>query len=251
LRYGAGSTAQADVFRAQTQISLVDTRLVQIQQERRLREAEINALLNRPTGSTLGRPTDPHSTKLDVTEEEILRQARTVAPSLSREQKKIEGAGLAMALARKDYYPDVTLNAGFYSMGSMGQMYALRADITVPLRRSRTRSEIAEKGHELAQAKSMYENSARSLEFQIHENYLAAETAQQLASLYQDTLLPQARLTQESALSSYESGASDFAGVLANYVAAIEFEMNYHEQVQDFHLALARLEEITGVELIQ
>jgi len=37
--------------------------------------------------------------------------------------------------------------------------------------------------------------------------------------------------------------------VLAGYVAAIEYEMGYHEQIQEFHLALARLEEVTGVRL--
>jgi hypothetical protein len=37
--------------------------------------------------------------------------------------------------------------------------------------------------------------------------------------------------------------------VLGNHVAAFEYEMNYHEQMQEYHLALARLEELTGVEL--
>lgn len=250
-RYAAGMSSQADVFRAQTQLTLVETRIIQFEQERRSRQAEINALLNRPADTELGRPVEPHAVELQVTEEELIAKARDSAPALAREQKRIEGAGTAIQLARKDYYPDLTLNGGFYSMGSMGQMYSLRADLTIPLRRSRTRAEIAEKSHDLAQAKSSYEAAARSVEYQIRQEFVAAQTAQKLADLYLNTVLPQARLTEEAALTSYQSGAADFASVLANYVAAIDYEMSYHEQAQEFHLALTRLEEITGVQLIQ
>lgn len=249
-RYAAGTAAQADVFRAQTQITVVETRLIQLEQERRVRQGEINSLLNRPLDTGIARPADPHEPELNIAEGELIEKARTAAPLLARGQKKIEGAGTAIELARKDYYPDLTLNGGYFSMGSMGPMYVVRADLNLPLRRARTRAAIAEKSHEMAGAKASYEAGARSLEYQIHEQYLAAETAQRMAGLYLNTVLPQARLTEESAQAAYASGAGDFASLLANYVAAIDYEMSYHEQVQQFHLSLARLEEITGVELI-
>ena len=250
-RYAAGTAAQADVFRAQTQLTLLEARLVQIDLERRTRQAEINSLLNRPTGEELGRPAEQHAPQLDFTEQDLVDKARTAAPVLARDQKKIEGAGTAIQLARKNFYPDLTINGGFYTMGSMGQMYMLRADVNLPVRRARTRAEIAEKTHDLAAAKAAYETGARDLESQIREQYLAAETAVRLANLYTDTVLPQARLAQQSALTAYEAGNGDFTSVLANYVAAIDYEMSYHEQSQEFHLALVRLEEITGVQLIQ
>ncbi|HEY4362614.1 MAG TPA: TolC family protein [Bryobacteraceae bacterium] len=249
-RYAAGSTAQADVFRAQIQLTLVETRLIQLDQDRRASQAEINAILNRPTDTEIAQPADPHGVELTFTQQELMAKARD-APVLARDQKRIEGAGTAIQLARKDSRPDLTLNAGFFTMGTMGEMYSVRADLNIPLRGSRLRAEVAEKSHELAGAKASYEASARSLEFQIREGYLAAQTAQRLADLYLNTALPQARLTEESALTAYQSGASDFASVLGNYIAAIDYEMSYHEQVQQFHLALVRLEEITGVELIR
>ena len=250
-RYASGMAPQADVFRGQTQLTLTEARLLQIDQERRSRQAEINGILNRPTNTEIPQPAEPHEMALPLTEEQLIQRARDAAPALARDQKKIEGAGTAIQLARKDYYPDVTLNGGFFSMGSMGQMYVLRADLNLPLRRGRTRAEIADKSSGLAEAKASYEAGARMVEFQIREGYLAAETAERLADLYLNTVLPQARLTEESALTAYESGAMDFASVLANYVAAIDYEMSYHQQVQDYHLALVRLEEITGVQLIQ
>ena len=62
--------------------------------------------------------------------------------------------------------------------------------------------------------------------------------------------MPQARLTVESSLASYQTGGTDFLSVFTNELAVIDYEMNYHEQMREFHLAMARLEEMTGVELI-
>jgi outer membrane protein TolC len=68
--------------------------------------------------------------------------------------------------------------------------------------------------------------------------------------IYDKTILPQARFAVDSSLASYENGTTDFLNVLNNYMAVFDAEMNYHEQMQEFHLALARLEELTGVELM-
>ena len=51
-RYSVGRAAQQDVFKAQTQTSILETRLVKLEQERRSRAAEINSILNRATKRT-------------------------------------------------------------------------------------------------------------------------------------------------------------------------------------------------------
>lgn len=249
-RYAVGRAAQPDVFRAQTQLTLIEARLAQTDLELRTRSAEINSLLGRPVDSPLAQPEPPHEALLEFTREELLAKARDAAPSLAREQKMIERGDSAVHLARKDASPDLTLNGGFYTMGTMGELYMLRADVRLP-RRSRVRAEVAQRSEELAGARHSYESAARSLEYKIQENYEAARTAQHLADLYQKTALPQARLTSESSLLTYESGTMDFLSVLTNYIAAFEYELDYHEQLHEFHMALVRLEEITGVELIQ
>ena len=44
---------------------------------------------------------------------------RQNSPLLRRDQKMIERGELGLNLARKEYYPDFTLNAGYFNMGSM------------------------------------------------------------------------------------------------------------------------------------
>ena len=133
----------------------------------------------------------------------------------------------------------------------MPPMYMVRADITIPLRLGRRRAEVTERSYELSEAKHAYEASARSLEYRIREDYAMAETAAKLVALYRDTVMPQARFAVQSSLSGFETGGSDFASVLMNHMAVLEYDMAYHQQMEEVHLALARLEEMTGVELVR
>jgi outer membrane protein TolC len=248
-RYSVGRTPQTDVFKVQTQLTLVETRLAQIERDKRARAAEINSLLNRRYDAGLARPAEMEMNAPAFTLDELLLKARDAAPTLGREQRMIERAGSALNLARKDRYPDFTINGGYFNMGSMPPMYMFRADMRLPVHGAKTRAEITERTYEVAEAQRSYEASARALEYRIRDDYAAAETALKLATLYSQTVLPQARLTVESSLAAYEAGQIDLAAVLSNQVAAFDYEMSYHEQMQEYHLALARLEEDTGVEL--
>jgi outer membrane protein TolC len=76
------------------------------------------------------------------------------------------------------------------------------------------------------------------------------EIAATMMDIYDRTILPQSRFAAHSSLVSYENGTSDFLNVLADYTTVFEAERNYNNQVENFSLALVRLEELTGVELI-
>ncbi|MCL4401286.1 MAG: TolC family protein, partial [Acidobacteria bacterium] len=132
-RYSVGKAAQQDVFKAQTQISIIETRLVRLEQERQSREAEIDSLLNRAPGTPVGRPEAAKPKELAFSLEELFAAANENSPILRRDQKTIERTELAVNLARKDYYPDYTLNAGYFNMGSMPPVYEFRADFKLPL----------------------------------------------------------------------------------------------------------------------
>ncbi len=249
-RYSVGKAPQQDIFKAQTQLSVMETRILQVERERHAREAEINALLDRRQDAPLGQPPDEPAEPLGFTLEELQAKAGEAAPELRRDQQMLERAETSLNLAHKDYYPDTTLNAGYYNMGTMPAMYMLRADVRVPLYRRKQRAAEAEQADGVVEARRTYEASSQTLLFRIKDDYLTAETAAKLIDIYDKTILPQARFAVDSSLASYENGTTDFLNVLNNYMAVFDAEMTYHEQMQEFHLALARLEELTGVELM-
>jgi outer membrane protein, heavy metal efflux system len=250
-RYSVGKAEQQDMLKAQTQISLLEARRIPLEQEKRARESEINSLLGRTAGTPLGRPLDLAPVPVTFTFEELEAAARENSPMLRRDEKTIQRSELAVNQARKAFYPDVTLNGGYYSMGAMPSMYMFRADIKVPLYWFRKqRAGVTEQAIGVQQARAAMQATEHSLSYQIRNDLTMAEAAAKLAALYRDTVIPQASLTLESSLSSYEAGRVDFLTVLTNYSTVTEYEMNYVEQLQNLLLATSRLEETTGKRLL-
>ncbi len=246
-RYAVGKAAQQDLFKAQTQISILETRLVKWDQERRTREAEINTLAGRPPGSPLEPPEDEELPELTATLEELIASARQNSPLLRRDQKVIERGELAVNLARKEYYPDVTLNAGYFNMGSMPPMFEVRADFKIPLYYWRKqRAGVNEQVSNLSQARRGYEATAQALQLKITDDFVLAQASARLMKLYTQTVVPQSSLALESSLAAYEAGSVDFLSVLTNLGTVLEYEMNYHEEEFSYAQALSRLEELTG-----
>jgi outer membrane protein TolC len=251
-RYSVGKAAQQDIFKAQTQLSILETRIERVRQERSSREGEINALLGRPPDSPMRRPVPAEPAPLALTLDDLVRAARENSPLLRREQKMIERTQLAVNLARKDYYPDYTLSGGYFHMGSMPSMYMARVDFELPVYFWRKqRAGVAEQANSLGQARHGYEAAGQALGFRIKDDFLLAETSYRLMRMYSGTVVPQSSLALQSSLSSYETGAVDFLSVIANFSTMLEYELNYREELLNYLLATARLEEATGVPVMR
>ncbi len=249
-RYAAGKAAQQDVFKSQTRVSLIETKLMQLRQEQATEAAEINALLDRPAEAELGRPAEPHAHAPALRLDELETRGRKDAPELKRDEKLLQSSELKWNLAGRDYYPDTTITAGYFNQHPMAPMYVFRADVNVPLYFFRKqRAALAERGDGVAEARHTLEADAREIGFRIREQYLAATTAYEILTAYEGTVIPQAKLALNSSLIAYQTGAVDMMSVLTNADGVVELEMGYHEQMQGFHTALSRLEELTGMKL--
>jgi outer membrane protein TolC len=248
-RYSVGRAAQQDIFKAQTQFSIFQTQLLRYQQEQSSKQIEINALLNRPQGGSISVPEEMASGELTVTVEDLLGNARTSAPALAREQKMVQRNELAANLARKDFYPDYTVSGGYFNQGGMPPMWQFRVDFKIPAWLGKQRAAVTGQTFAASEARHTYEAAAVSIQAEIRNQYTIAETARKLVDLYQKAVIPQAQLALESSIASYETGALDFLSLFSNFMSVVDYQLMYHEEVMQFHVALARLEELTGVEI--
>jgi outer membrane protein TolC len=247
VRYSVGKAAQQDVFKAQTQVSIIETRLVRLDQERASTEAEIDSILNRRPGTPVGRPEDVKPKELTATLEDLYLSAAQNSPMLRRDQKMIERSELAVNSARKEYYPDMTLSGGYFNQGGMPPMYLFQASFKVPLFYWRKqRAGVNEQVSMLSQARRTYEATDQSLHARIQQDFTMAQASLKLMRLYTQTVVPQGNLALESSLATYETGSVDFLSVLTNFTTVLEYEMNYYDEALNYALALSRLEEMTG-----
>ena len=250
-RYSVGRAAQQDIFKAQTQFSIFQTQLLRYQQERAAREIEINALLNRPRAAHVeAEETEPG--QIPATLDEMLARARSHSPAIAREQKMVERSELAASLARKDYYPDYTVSGGYFNQGGMPPMWQFRVDFKLPAYYWRKqRAAVTEQQFTASESRHDYEAAEVSVEARIREDYTLADTARKLIDLYSKSVIPEAQLALESSQAAYETGALDFLSLFSNFMNVVDYELMYHEEVMQFEVALARLEEMSGSEVTQ
>lgn len=251
VRYAAGRAAQQDIFKLQTQLSILETRQIQLEREAKSSENELVSLLHRPPdqariGTAVVRTPEP----LRQTLEDLLAAANANSPALQRDRRMIERNLLALNLARKEYLPDYAITAGYGNMGRMPDMYQFRLDVKLPTSFFRKqRNGEAEQAIAVAGSRRALEATAQSLAFRIKDEYLMAETSLRLMRAYEKDIVPQASLALESSLAAYEAGALDMLSVLTNFITVVEYEINYYEEMRNVWLARARLEELTGLHL--
>ncbi|MBN8732442.1 MAG: TolC family protein [Acidobacteria bacterium] len=250
IRYASGKAAQQDVFKSQTQLSILETKLVQLQRERAARTAEMLSLLNRRPGAALGHVVMERPKPLARSLEDLFALAKERSPMLRRDEKVIARNQIALNLARKDVYPDYSVTGGYYNMGAMPDMYMVRVDFKLPTSWFRKqRPMVAESAAMLAESRQMLAANAQSLAFRIQDEYLTAQTAEKLMRLYEESIVPQGSLALESSLSSYETGMVDLLSVLMNFQTVLDYQLSYYEEMLSYSLAVARLEELTGARL--
>lgn len=245
-RYSVGKAAQQDVINAQIQLTVLELQLDRIAQQRRAREGELNALLARPAGTPIGQTDDLAFVPFAEPLEALVASATANAPMLKRDQLMVEASRLAVDLARLEYRPDFAVSGGYGYAGSMPSMYRFRFDLTIPLQRRRRAAAVSEQRSLESAARHTYESSRLALQARLQEDYEMSATSVRLASLYRDTVLPQARLALESSMASYQTGGVDFLTVLANFTTVLEYEMSYFEELMQLHRAISRLEEMSG-----
>jgi outer membrane protein TolC len=183
--------------------------------------------------------------------EELYEKARLESPALAALRHQVRRAELGLELARREGLPDVTVAAGYYNMGGMPPMFEVKIDIPLPmLRRPRLGALAAGQLHEAEAARRSYQATGNELLFRIKDEWLASSAAWRLLRIYSTTLVPQTALALDAALAAYEAGRGSFAEVLGQAAAMLEAEENYHAALRDYHLALVRLEELTGADLI-
>jgi outer membrane protein TolC len=251
IRYSVGNAAQQDVFKAQTELSLLQTRLLQVEREQRIREVEIGTLLNRTAGFSLAVVPPEPPPSMTIALDDLIAATQETSPMIRADQKMIERAELAMNLARKDFYPDYAISGGYFYQGAMPAMYQFRIDLKLPTSFFRKqRAGLAEQNAMLAEARRNYEATGRSLYLSISDDYLMAQTSIRLMKLYEETLTPQATLALDSSMPGYETGKIEFLSVLTNFTARLEVQISYFAEMMNARIALARLEAMTGVSLL-
>ena len=252
-QFRVGQGLQQDVLKAQVEISMILEREAMLAQERDALRARVNGLLFRPPDTPLDSALAYDASAVIPSVEELRTLVQQNYPALKRDERVIDRGQQALSLANKEVLPDFAVNVTSQKFtGDMPWMYGVDFMVRLPVFWQRKqRPMIAEAAAALDSGRRMRDNTLSTAIAQTTSEYLAATTSRRLADLYSDSTLPQARLALESSLASYQVGRLDFLSVLTNFLTVLTYELNYEEQTARAGQALARLEPLTGLELVR
>lgn len=250
VRYQVGKGIQQDVLKAQVEVSRLLQRLTVLEQQKKTAQVRLNTLLYREPEAPLPPPAPLETASLTYTLEALYQLGREKDTGVQREQRIIERSQLAVNLARKAYYPDFSVGYTYQNRPLLPEMHGFTFSLNLPVfYKTKQRAGVNEATEELISAQRNREDRETTLLFEVKEQYLAAKAADELARLFSQAVVPQSSLALESSMAAYEVGSVDFLTLLENFTIVLNYEIDYYRELANFHMALARLEPLVGVEL--
>jgi outer membrane protein, heavy metal efflux system len=253
IKYVVGKVPQQDMLKAQIALTRLVEHLVMLQQDSELARSRLNTLLGRDPGRPLeitGTYSPPGKLPALLDLEKTALENRPELAAISAEIRQDE---TRTQLAEKSLKPDYMVSGGYMLMPEEARYrntYMAELSITLPwLNRGRHEAEIAEASAMVAAKQAEYESRRAAVFAEIQESVVRARVAQRLATLYQDTLRPQAQAVLKAAVAAYQADRTDFLNLLDSQNTRLEVELAYVRAISEWETRLVELERAIGAPL--
>ena len=247
-RYSTGTGPQQEVVMAQTEKYMILERQEMFRQKIQALEAMLNLTAGREPTAPLGRPKQLESTKVDFTLDDLTRKAYEASPEIRVKEKMIAASEAKLQMAKKEFYPDVTLNMGVNQTGpEFMNMYMITASVNVPVYfKTKQEPAVKEATASLSEAKHDLEATKLMLASTLRDNYSMLKTADKLIDLYDNALIPKSVQDYQLALSGYGTGKIEALTVISRLKSFLDVEILYWNQFVEREKAIARVTALTG-----
>jgi cobalt-zinc-cadmium efflux system outer membrane protein len=217
-RYEAGTGAQSDVLRAQLELNRIKQRRWTLQAEADTVQQTLNRLRAHPLDEPIDTPSRLSELRLppSLDDASAIEDALQRSPELAASRLRVGRAQRGIDLARKSYYPDLTVSAGVMPRGGpFPPMWLLTIGIPVPVfSGSKQDRAVVENEARSAAADSDIQATEQVLTLRTRQRSVALRVALETIALYRDGLLVQSEATAESTRSQYQVGTVTFASML-------------------------------------
>lgn len=246
VRYETGAGLQQDVLKAQVRRSGLMEQLISLRQQKTVIEAELNRLLNRPSG-TYQPPVDLDLPETVTGLDEFQQAALEKRPMNAAYQALTKRYRLQKKLAELDNYPDVTLWGSWRfrddNLPDEGTDFVSAGiSFNLPVYREKRRAAVAEAEAALRMAESQSTGFRISVAESIQKAFARMEETSEQSALYRQGIIPQTSQSFQAALGAYQVGKVGFVSLLDSLMATFNAEMDYYRASSEYLRALAWLE---------
>ncbi len=250
-KYQVNQTTQQDVLQADVELAKLETRLAELTRDEQIAVARMNTLLHRAADHPLPPPPEKVAGPESLPSAETLQSmAAANRPDLYAICSRIRAEESNLALACKDYYPDLNLAAKYDGFMPEAMRPQVGVELNVPLQRSRRSAAAREASERLLQRRAEYQEQLDRVRFEVQSTLDAAAQSQRVIHVYEEKILPATRRSAEAALTNYTNGKLDFLRLIdAERQVYAQREM-YYQSIAEYHRRLAQLERAVGCSVL-
>jgi cobalt-zinc-cadmium efflux system outer membrane protein len=250
--------SQQDVLRAQLQVDGIDDRLVELRRRRELAEADLAALIQRPSEVGLATTENLMPRGAATGLEALVAAAERCNPRLRERQWAASRDRQKEKLAELQKYPDFNFGVGWQTitesdalspMANGHDNISFMVGLTLPIWRDRIRAGVNEARWEAVASTRDYNDAHDDSLRQIRRAVETAEAAEEQRRLYAERMLPRARRQIELSAADYRGGRVDFGEVTDGFTEMFTLELQVVRAEAMLAGSLAQLKRAVGCEV--
>ena len=251
-KFRTGKGSQADVLKAQVELSLLFQHLPVLEQRRETAEAMLNTLLDRDPALRLGLAQEPSQLPLETPMNDLHQFALHDRPELKAAELAVQRNEQSHALAQRQYYPDFNVAFQRFQNYQANDGFGAYVAMSIPFAfwtKPKYDAGVQEAAAAVAVARAEQHTLENLTRFQINDLLAKLRATDQTATLYRTTILPQAQQSVDAARAGYRTGKAGFLELIDAQKAWRGFQLEYFTALVDRQHRLAELEQVVGITL--
>jgi outer membrane protein TolC len=259
-RYSQGSGLQQAVIKIQTELTQIIDRRSLLESQRQSLSARLNSLMDRPPERPVPTLTPPTLPEVSLSMEELYKLGELNRHELKGALARIEREERSVELAKKSFWPDVTLSAGFVNVGGRNDLpisilpppdngknaFSISVGLNLPIWRDKYNAEVLEASENAIAERRGYLAIRNEMEFTIRDQIVRIESLLSQIDLYKQVLVPQAEEALNSTEAAYETGQVGVLELLDSERFLLKARIIRERYGADYLRALTELERAVG-----
>ncbi len=257
-KFTVGMSSLSDVIQIETDITMLNERIIELQAKEKSLVSVLNAYLLRPANTEIDTDSLDSLPKIDFNSELLLSYAKENSPYLRQITLAEQKSKSYENLANFEFYPNFGLSAQYLQRNALAgvpssgmDMVSLMIDIELPIDYGGKKSSMVEEARVMQKMYSEeYQMALQMLNVEFSKAVAQLEEIQNRVKLIIEVLLPQIIKNLEVDIENFQVGKVDILNVLNTQKKYYEIETNLYSLRANFWETISEVEFQTGIKII-
>lgn len=258
-RYRTGGSPLQDVLRAEVVVTDIDRELERVRQSLAAARSDLARELHVSPEADLRTLPEMPVSNVPTEVERLYRLAVAARPELKGRLAAIARDERAVELAKKRYYPNVTVGLSYMDMEKTNAVtpktasgfpnVGLFVGFNLPIYQKKLAAGVCEaEARALADAK-LYDAERDNTYREVKDLLTQARSQQNILGMFRGSILPKAKEALSLTSTDYQGGTSDYITLITAWREVLQIELQAAQVESDLGKSLASLERAVGVQL--